>query len=208
MSKWSKTYFKAKINSDQIDIEEGILRDVVMCQVGPAKGHGVHLEQEFIEQTVNLGQEQPQGLKARFGHPMMSTEALGTGLGRFHNVRLRGNQAIGDLHLAEYSQSSPEGDLRTYILERAQEDPDSFGSSIVFIPGEKYKRNENGEKVYRFKEVEGERVFNKEFRNTKGPVFDSITQLLGCDLVDEPAATNSLFHSKFNSHAFAVQIET
>jgi len=32
-----------------IDAESGIIRNVVMCQEGEAKGHGVHLEGEFIE---------------------------------------------------------------------------------------------------------------------------------------------------------------
>lgn len=204
--KWQKTSFEAATRQSKIDRENGIIHDVVMCQVGEAKGHGVQMEQEFIDELVKLANKQNHGVKARFGHPTMSTEALGTGLGRYKNARVRGSQAIADLHLAEYSKNSPDGDLHTYILDRAEEDPESFGSSIVFKRGESYQRDEKGKKIPRYvKDKEGFKKPNPAW-NYKKPIYQTIKQLLGCDLVDTPAATESLFHSKYNSHAFAVRI--
>lgn len=202
MNRWEHTYFKQAIASSKVDVEEGIIRDVVMCQVGEAKGHYVSLEQEFIDNLVTLAQQHKIGSKARFGHPTMCSESLGTMLGRFKNVRVRGEQAIGDLHFSDFAANSPEGDLKSYVLQRAQEDPDSFGASIVFTPGEVYQRDpETGEKVFiTEREADGSIKRKKDGQ----PVYDSrwdydatryatIKDYHGTDLVDQGAATDGLF---------------
>ena len=202
MNRWEHTYFKAALADSPIDTDEGIIRDVVMVQVGEAKGHGVLLEQEFIDTAVELAQDHmPLGLKARFGHPTMCSEALGTMLGRFKNVRKRGTQMIGDLHFAEFAADSPEGDLRKYVMKRAQEDPNSFGASIVFTRGNLYQRGEDGEKIYEYqytdsgelkRDEDGYPMRDKRWSYSETPYIE-IKQLLGTDLVDEAAATTGLF---------------
>jgi hypothetical protein len=188
-----------------VDATKGILTDVVLCQEGESKGHGTHLEKSFIQDIVNLAEGRK--IKSRFGHPNMSNEALGTYLGNFENVRYRENekgigQAIGDLHLAQSSKVSPSGDLWNYVTKAASEHPEFFGSSIVFRPGENYYYNSKGKKVlsdyYTAKEAED---------NETGKVYETITELLATDLVDEGAATDSLFSaaSFFNSESFAVK---
>ena len=202
MNRWERTYFRKAIASSKIDVEEGIIRDVVMCQVGEAKGHYVSIEQEFIDNLVTLAQQHKIGSKARYGHPTMCSESLGTMLGRFKNVRLRGTQAIGDLHFSEFSAKSPEGNLKEYVLARAEEDPDSFGASIVFTPGESYQRDpETGEKIFKYEmnkdgsikyDEDGNLIRNQRWVHGR-TTYASIKGYQGTDLVDEAAATEGLF---------------
>jgi hypothetical protein len=205
-TKWFKS---DRVNTPElaknVNAEKGILTGVVLCQEGESKGHGTHLEKSFIQDIVKLSVGRK--IKSRFGHPSMSNEALGTYLGNFENVRYRETnegigQAIGDLHLAQSSKESPNGNLWNYVTKAATEHPDMFGSSIVFRPGENYYYNSKGKKVladyYTAKEAKD---------NEDGKVYETITELLATDLVDEGAATDSLFSaaSFFNSEAFAVK---
>ena len=205
-TRWFKTgRVNTKNLSENVNSEKGILTDVVLCQEGESKGHGTHLEKSFIKDITKLAKGRK--IKSRFGHPNMSNEALGTYLGNFENIRYRENekgigQAIGDLHLAQSSKVSPSGDLWNYVTKAASEHPDFFGSSIVFRPGENYYYNSKGKKVladyWTAKEAED---------NEDGKVYETITELLATDLVDEGAATDSLFSaaSFFNSESFAVK---
>lgn len=208
-TRWFKTGRTTTTNlSENVDAENGILRNVVLCQEGESKGHGTHLEKSFIQDIVKLAKGRE--IKSRFGHPNMSNEALGTYLGNFKNISYRENdkgigQAIGDLHLAQSSKETPNGDLWNYVTKAAQEHPDMFGSSIVFKPGKNYYYNSEGEKVYGsyWKCYEAE-------DNPDKKVYETITELLATDLVDEGAATDSLFSASahFNSDAYAVKLTT
>ncbi len=192
-------WFKTDINFEQpdlkVDAEKGIIRDVSVCTAGEAKGHDVMLEQSFIEDVVRLGNEWQTGLKCRFGHPTMSSEALGTYLGRFTNFRVSGIKAIADLQLDELSKDAPGGDLYSYVLAMAQKNPDMFGTSIVFMYKDFYHYDEDGQK-------------QKGGNPGDGPTFASIDKLLATDVVDEPAANpGGLFSGvNFNSEQFAVRI--
>ena len=89
-----------------IDREAGIIRGVSVCTEGEAKGHGVHLDSEFIQTVTDLGNAKKQGLKARFGHPNMCSTALGTFIGRYKNFTVEGNKAKADLFLSVQHRSS------------------------------------------------------------------------------------------------------
>lgn len=212
MSKWNKIYFRGTTKTSKIDKTRKVLSDVVVVQTGEASGHGVHLDQEFIENVVQLSKSHKVGVKARFGHPSMSSDALGTEIGRFHNFRVRGNQAIADLHLGTYAEKSPNGDYPTYIMDFAEEDPDAFGTSIVFKAGEPYQIDEKGEKIDIYKRgKDGKKIYDfygypekSDKYDPDKPVYQSINELLGADLVDTPAATNGMF-SELYSHAFAAK---
>lgn len=178
----------------KVDAEKGLIKDVSVCSAGEAKGHGVMLEQSFINDVVRLGNEWKQGLKCRFGHPNMSTEALGTYLGRFTNFRVEGSKAIADLQLDEVSKKAPGGDLFTYVVGMAQNNPDMFGASIEFNRDYLYFYDDKGEKV-------------QGYSPDDRPTYITIQDLLAADIVDSPAANEEgLFSSnQFNSKLFAVR---
>jgi hypothetical protein len=187
----------------EVDNENGIVKDIVLCQAGEARGHGVFLEQEFIDELVRLGSEfKDVGVKSRFGHPSMSNTALGTYMGRIKNLRVSGDKAIGDLHLSESSKISPtHGDMYSYILKMAQEAPESCGFSIVFTPGPCYYKDKEGKKLS--PDSEG----NIEYDKSDGKRYTTIKELFGCDLEDEGAATKEGMFSAgiaFNKDKFAV----
>jgi chromatin segregation and condensation protein Rec8/ScpA/Scc1 (kleisin family) len=186
-----------------VDADKGIIKDIVLCQAGEARGHGVFLEQEFIDELVRLGAEfKDQGIKSRFGHPSMSNTALGTCMGRIKNIRALGDKAIGDLHLFEASKKSPtHGDMFSYVLMMAQEAPESCGFSIVFVPGPCYYKDIDGNKL-----TPGE---DGQIDQSKwdGKRYTTIKELFGCDLEDEGAATKDGMFSAgiaFNTDKFAV----
>ena len=196
--RWLKSKPRA-IKLSKVDRENGILSDVVMCQVGEAKGHEVKLEQQFIDDLVSYANAHnaSTGLKARLGHPSMSNETMGSQLGAFKNFRVRGEQAIADLHLLDAAAKSPNGDLKEWVLSMAEEDPSFIMSSIVFKPGEQYKYDKDGKRFA---------SDTDEFHSLTSDAFVSLGELYYCDLVEQGAATENLFSAQFNKDKFAVQV--
>ena len=173
-------------SASNIDKDKGIIRDVVLCEVGPARGHGVWLNQDFVNGVVELGQASPNGIKSRFGHPNMCENAEGSYMGRFKNIKLDGTQAKGDLHFDQSATITPKfGDLQEYVSTLATTSPDMFGMSIVFSGDEldELEENEHGDEV----------------------TVMSITELHAADAVDSPAATTNLFH-QFSEAQFAAKV--
>jgi hypothetical protein len=158
-----------------IDRGLGIIQGVTIARVGPAKGHGGFVDRTFLLQIIDNAANKAAGIKARFGHPNMCSQALGTYLGRFKNYSYSGDLVKADLHLDETAKKTPSGDLYSYVLDMAEKNPDMFGASIVF---------EIGESVFLEEEVDGKKVENEYFR---------LKELRATDIVDEPAATDGLF---------------
>ena len=189
--KWLSTKFRAS-KPERVDAEKGIIYGASLNTVGEAKGHGVFLDQEFVNRVALLAQEKPGGLKARFGHPNMCSTAMGTFLGRWKNFRVDGEQARADLYLSNASKDTPNGNLRDYVLSMASEEADMFGTSIVFSAGREYQRNDEDEKV--FDDIDDSQ-----------PVFVEIKALHAADIVDDPAANEGMF-SAFSGETLAGQV--
>ena len=152
----------------KIDDETGILQKVVVAQIGKVKSYFEQIDSTTLSQIESLGNAKELGIKARFGHPNMCSSSFGTYIGRFKNFQVDGEKVYGDLYLDEVCKESPSGNLYAYILKMARNNPDMFGASIAFIPAESA-------------------VTGDECPATR------IEELLATDLVDDPAATNSLF---------------
>ena len=151
-----------------VDEAAGTLNKVIVAQVGKVKSYFEQIDAITLAQIEKLGNEKENGIKARFGHPNMCSSSFGTYIGRFKNFKVDGDKVFGDLHLDEVCKESPSGNLYAYILKMAKNNPDMFGASIAFIPGEPV-------------------ITDDEYPATR------IEDLLATDLVDDPAATNSLF---------------
>jgi hypothetical protein len=195
----------------QIDSEAGILRGVVLCQVGEAKGHGVFLEQEFIDELGRLGFAfNTSGLKCRLGHPAASEDAIGTYAGLHFNIRVEGSQCLADLHLSEASNDSPKfKGMRDYLLKLAAENPKAFGQSIVFMPGNCYFYDAEGNRRVDDGTQESWDAWNA-LPVDKRKLYATIKSLHACDCVDTGAATDGLFSEgvPFIEHLFAFQAST
>ena len=214
MSKaWSKTgYLKA--TPAKVDQKQGVIRGVKICSQGEAAGHGVHLDEEFIDTLVQQGNASKRGLKARFGHPSMCSQALGTFIGRFKNFsrgatkRNDGTDAaccFGDLHLSESAKETPNGDLHAYVLAMAENEADMFGTSIVFTQGQRYRRDQHGKKLYPRNQDGSWSDAYDQAGKAGSPDFVECKTLHACDCVDDPAANDGLF-SAFAGETVAGQI--
>lgn len=146
----------------------GILQKVVVARAGRVKSYNEEIDEVTLAQIVSLGNAKPKGIKARFGHPNMCTSAFGTYIGRFKNFMAEGDRVTADLHLDPICRTSPSGNLYDYILTMAAKNPDMFGASMAFIPAPPV-------------------TDQSEFPLVR------IEELLATDLVDDPAATDSLF---------------
>lgn len=177
-------YFQStSFDGSGVDAEKEIISGGAVITVGEALGHGMWIDGEMIDQVVEMGNAASKGLKARLAHPSLCADGMGTFLGRWKNFRRDGEVARADLHISKASHSAPQGDIGVYVLNIAEEDPEAFGSSIVFV-----------------QDVEAEAGFRAENRDDDGE-FESpdednihdlpharILALHGADVVDEPAA--------------------
>jgi len=89
------------------------------------------VDAKTLQQVQDLGQQSRNGLKARFTHPNMSSDGMGSHLGRWKNLRIDGDKIRGDLHIADAAFRSPQGDLASYVMDLAESDPESFGVSLA-----------------------------------------------------------------------------
>lgn len=186
---------------ENIDKEAEILRGVQITLEGEAKGHGVWLDRAFCEAVAEAGNAMGEaGVKVRFGHPAMCSDALGTYLGRAKNFRVvdvtrkeSGETVAGvlaDIHIAKESHSSPSGDLGAWIMEAAENSPDTFGQSIVFTYADFKSTNADGDPILR-SEFDSDRDFDEARGENK--IFAVLGKLHGTDFTDTPAATDGVF---------------
>jgi hypothetical protein len=205
--KWMSTgYLKSK-PTGRVNREAGIIEGVKVCTEGEAQGHGVNLDADFVKTVVRFGNERKQGLKARFGHPNMCSTSLGTFLGRHKNFRTetttrddgsKAVTAIADMFMSNEAKDTPNGNLFDYVMGLAENEPDVFGTSIVFTPGREYRKTADGKNVY-----SGEKTDPKN--EPLSTIYVECESLHACDCVDDPAANDGLF-SRFSQETIAGQV--
>jgi hypothetical protein len=198
--------------STVVDEKEGILYNVLLCQSMQPKGAAGFVDniwdeasqdftrlpvvtpQSFVEKLVELSANfREKGQKARFGHPAMCEQEAGNHCGWIKNIRLEGDGVVGDIHLADFADLSPKGNLKSYVLAAAKEDPEALMMSIVFSPGEYYFQ-ENGLQVeYDWSEEHDNRIM--ALPESERVLFETVKAWHYTDFVGEGANTNNLFRS-------------
>jgi len=160
----------------------GIVRGIAIMRKGFVKDErGWEIDNVTLDQVVELGNSLRMGLKSRFGHPNMSSTALGTFIGRVKNFSNDGDVARGDLFIDKTAYITPNGDLGSYILDLAENDPDSFGMSIVLDAKElEHQLNKDG-------------LPKKDENGNPLPDLLRVKKLSKVDVVDDPAATDGFF---------------
>lgn len=170
----------------------GLISGFSVITRGEALGHYMWCDAEFLQQVHDAINAAGQaGLKVRFTHPGLSADGMGKFLGNVKNASMKGDQVLADLHFSQSAHKTPDGNLASYVMDFAEEDPDKFGSSIVFMPDRK-----------------AQELFHIEHKNEDTGEFESpdpdnkknlehcrLHELRGADIVDDPAANpNGLFH--------------
>lgn len=170
-----------------VDREKGIIRGFAVMTRGFIKDQrGWEIDETTLNQVVEAGNSFKTGLKSRFGHPMMSSEALGTFLGRVKNFGKEGDVVRADLYFDESAYKTPDGDLATYVMDLAENDPEAFGASVVLL---EYDLEEQFE-------ADG-KTPKKDANGNPLPERLRVAKLSSVDVVDEPAANDGFFGKFF-----------
>lgn len=166
---------------DGVDRENKILRGFIVAELGPFKtpGRG-EFDKAGLQKIVELGNAKSIGLKSRFTHPGLSSDALGNYLGRVRNFRMDGDTKVrADLHFDPSAFTGPKGNLAQYVMDLGESDPLAIGSSLVIEPKKEFRLNADGT---RMKSADGKEL----------PPLWHPQRLFASDIVDEGDATNSL----------------
>ena len=134
------TYFRASAVSGRPSSVErnggqygfGVIRGVSVITRGEALGHGLWVDAEFLQDVSDHLNASGNGVKSRFTHPGLSSDGVGSKLGKLHEAKVIGDQVFADLHFQEAATKTPDGDLADYVMSLAEETPEDFGLSIVF----------------------------------------------------------------------------
>lgn len=179
----------------RVDREKRVIYGVSMLQTGEALGHGLMIDDKMLAQCVDgVNATGGHGIKSRFTHPGMCSDAMGKMLGKVKNARVMGDKAVADLYLAEHASKTPDGDLAGYVMDLADESPQDFGMSIAFDGSAVWKTttgaefeasNANGDRAARPADAVGDKPFAR------------ITKLRASDVVDEPAANRDGLFAAF-----------
>lgn len=180
----------------------GLIREVSVLTRGEALGHGFWVDSVMLDQCLSFMQAMARGLKCRFTHPGLSADGLSKGLGLFMDPKRVGDQIVADQHFYQSAHTGPDGDLAKYVMDRAEEDPEHFGTSIVFESdweAEDLFVDEHQEKVeatdWQDRPVERYAFVSPDKDNVDNLPHARIAELRACDVVDDPAANpTGLFH--------------
>jgi hypothetical protein len=172
-----------------IDRESRVINGFAAITRGEALGHDMWIDGAMLAQVAELGNATKGGLKSRFTHPGLSADALGTYLGRAKNFRVEGDVVRADLHLAESAAKSPKGDLADYVMSLAEEDPEAFGTSIVF------SHDFEAEEKFTDENLSAKKFVSPDGDNKNNYPHARIKELRAVDAVDSPAANPGGFFS-------------
>lgn len=218
MKKWFSTGFTGG-GVAKVDKDKGHLKGMVSVRQGEAKGHGMWCDATFIQQVADaINGTDDKGLKARFGHPNMCSDALGTFIGRWKNAAVskikvpagyRGGpdeegddvECRADLFLSTTAKDTPSGDLYQYVIGMATKEPDMCGASIVFSRDRDAERAfyDANQEEFTVKDASGKVVeTKKQFKspdsnNKRNLPHARLKALHAADIVDDPAATEGMF---------------
>lgn len=186
---------KSKGGSPKVDPrggyrKAGLIKGVSVITAGEALGHGMWIDNAFVESTTEHINSFNKGVKARFTHPGLSSDGLGSFLGRVMNAKTVGDKTIADLHFSSAGHNTPDGDLASYVMDLARDDGDAFGLSIVF------EADELAEESFLAEHTDENGQFTSPDANNQSHLPHArLSTLRAADVVDEPAANpDGLFH--------------
>jgi hypothetical protein len=161
--------------------DAGMINGVSVITRGEALGHDLWVDQDFLSDVTGKI-NQTKGLKARFTHPGLSSDGIGTKLGVLRNAVTKGDQVFADLHFQKAAHVSPDGNLADYVMTLAEETPDQFGLSIVF------EHDADLQAMHIEDNTQGGKYVSPDEDNKNNLPHAALKALRAGDVVDEPAA--------------------
>lgn len=129
-------YFTA-VSGSKVNRESGIIEGVSVITSGvEAKGHGVFIDSETLNQVKACAETYSDGVHVKVDHGTGFTSIVGA----LRNFRIKGNKLLADIHLLKSHE------MRDQLFEIAETMPASIGLSISFsgkneeIGGKEYAR--------------------------------------------------------------------
>lgn len=157
----------------RVDRDRRTIFGVSIIELGPLNAPDERewfADETTLQQALALGKSSPKGVKSRLTHPNMSNDGMGRQLGRFRSFRMSddGQRVLADLHLASFAFRGGENSIGGLVLDMAEEDPGSFGTSLAPVWDDKSM---------------------KKLKASDGKMPMRFSKLIAIDIVDEPAAT-------------------
>ena len=179
----------AKSTSARVDRKANVIFGANLMQVGDLN-HGDSrnwtIDNETLTQAQKFMSQGNNGSKARYTHPNMSADGMGSYLGRWKNTAVEDGKLRADLHIADAAFQSPQGDLGTYVMNLAEEDPEAFGVSLAT------QLDLDNLSAFEDAQYEERRLARKDGKEMpaakKWPM--RFSGVRAADVVDEPAATS------------------
>jgi len=168
-----------KTDEMRVDRKNNIIFGANLMQIGDLNEGDARdwtVDAETLSQVHQFMLQGNNGTKARYTHPNMSSDGMGSFLGRWKNPTIDGDKLRADLHVADAAFKSPQGDLGTYTMDLAEEDPEAFGVSLA----PRIDRSNLDQ-------------FRPKTAGEKWPI--RVTGVRAGDVVDTPAATTGGFFS-------------
>ena len=184
----------------RVDRKARIIYGANLMQLGDINDKRPYsVDQKTLQQAEELASRSGNGLKARYTHPNMSNDGMGSYLGRWKNLRIEGDKLRGDLHIADAAFNSPQGDLATYVMDLAESDPEAFGVSLATaLDNSDLRQWENGDSddkperwPMRFQQIRAGDIVDDPAA-TRGGLFS-----MDADLRNLPAQATALLHTYF-----------
>jgi hypothetical protein len=176
----------------------GLISGFAVITRAEALGHGFWIDDTMLQQTADaINATGEAGIKSRFTHPGLSGDGLGSFLGRVKNAVVDGDIVRADLHFSASAHDTPDGDLAAYVMSLASEDPDAFGTSIVF------RHDNSAEAKFAIENGATANEYGVDMQSFKSPdplnadnlPHARLKSLRAADVVDEPAANpGGMFH--------------
>ena len=182
-------YRSAVAYQDSLEISEtggmfdaGYIKGVSLIAQGEALGHGMWIDEVFINQVALSLAAAESGVKVRFTHPDMSGDGLAKGMGRAMYRHKDDHKVYADIHFWKSAHDGPDGDLAGYVIQRAKEDPRSFGMSISF------QQDVESQKEFIEDHSDDGAFASPDVNNLDNLPHVRLSKLRAADFVDEPAA--------------------
>lgn len=180
-----------------VDMDKRQMLGVVVAEAIQIKDYrgsdyGLELDKAFIQDLAVYANKQKDGIICNYGH---NWNNLDKRLGRMASFIIINDVVYADLTILKAADSKYMNELGTHVLQLADEDAGMVGFSIKFSYKYMYQRDSGGKEVkcYYYDRAKDQYFYPSP---ELGPVYFKFDKLTSVDLVDEGAATNTLFKSQ------------
>lgn len=178
----SRGSVELRVEEDGGDYGAGIIRNVSVITRGEALGHDGWVDRQFVSDVASAINATETGIKARFTHPGLSADGLGTQVGKLKSARFAQDQTFADLHIIPSAHNTPDGNLAEYVSQLATDAPEDFGLSIVF------DTDLDAQAAFVREHTFNGRFVSPDENNKNNLDHFRLASLRAGDVVDEPAA--------------------